>query len=98
MAIGMYQERIIPDNNPSFSSKGPKDDLNGEYYPEGKFDFVGKVEKGESPCAPDTYQVTANGVSKSRGQGNNAQYNWGDGLDGEWNQNRDWKGGNMTGQ
>lgn len=86
------------DNNPSGQSELPDDDLCGYRNPN-TMNFVDNVADGESPLDNDVNVITANGVSNARGQGKNAQYNWGDGgTDGYWNKNRDWKGGNMTGQ
>ena len=86
-------------NNPDGPSNKPTFDLDGTRFPKGKMSFVNNVARGESPQAPDINHVTTNGTSKSHGQGKNAQYNWGDNLSGEWNENsKDWPGGNMTGQ
>jgi hypothetical protein len=60
--------------------------------------FPSMVGKGESPMAPDVNVVTANGISNSKYPGNRGlEYNWGDGTDGEWNRNRDFEGGNISG-
>lgn len=96
LAILPY-ERSYSDNNPDGPSRLPDDEINGEMYPKGKFDFVGLVAKGESPAAPDVNTVNANGVAKSRGQGKNCQYNYGEDVDGIWNKNSGWSGGNLTG-
>lgn len=63
-----------------------------------RFSFTALIGKGESPKDGDVNVNTANGVSNSKGQGFNQQYNWGKGNSGIWNKNDDWDGGNMTGQ
>ena len=95
--LGDYDLPPRYDNNPDGPSPLPDDRLNGTRHPNGKFDFVNLVGKGESPARPDVDTVNANGVAKSRGQGKNCQYNWGDDLGGAWNDNKDWTGGNLTG-
>lgn len=90
-------ERTYPDNNPDGPSRLPDDELNGTMYPKGKFDFVNLVAGGESPIAPDCYSVNANGVSRSRDEGKNQDYKWGDSTDGIWCKNKPFKGGNLSG-
>lgn len=90
--------RKYSDNNPDGPSNLPDDRLDGTRYPAGKMSFVNIVAAGESPDAPDVNTVNANGVAMARGQGKNAQFNWGKGTDGIWNKNEPWDGGNMTGQ
>lgn len=97
IAIGEYTPPPVSDNNPNGPSNLPDDRLEGDPYPKGKFMFADLVAGGESPFSPDVNTVTANGVSKSRGQGDNCQYNYWEGNSGIWNKNRDWKGGNLTG-
>lgn len=92
--VGEYSPPVVSDNNPDGYSNLPDDRLEGENR---QFSFTEKVAKGESPEAPDVNVNTANGVAKSRGQGKNCQYNWGEGTSGIWNKNRDWKGTNLTG-
>lgn len=96
-SVGEYSPPPISDNNPSGPSNLPDDRLEGARDIKDKFAFADLVAKGESPAAPDVNTVNANGVSKSRGQGKNCQYQWGDSLSGEWNENRDWEGANLTG-
>lgn len=95
-AVMNYTPPPVPDNNPDGPYSKPDDDLNGCRYA-GKYSFVDKVAKGESPIAPDVYTETANGCSRSRDEGKNLQYNYGEGVSGKWNKNRDWKGGNLSG-
>lgn len=64
----------------------------------GKLCLHSAVANGESPNTGDVNALTPNGVSSSKGQGKNQQYNWGNGTDGFWNRNEDWSGGNLTGQ
>lgn len=92
-----YEQRVISDNNPDGPSELPNDNLNGCLYSGNKVFFPDIVSKGESPEAPDVNTITANGVSKSRGQDKGRQYNWGTGTDGHWNEGGEWVGANLTG-
>lgn len=96
-AIGEYNTPVS-DNNPDGPYPKPDYDLNGcKRYRNGKISFVDRVADGESPNKGDVNMITANGVSSSKGQGKNSEYNWGYGTDGIFNKNRDWDGGNLTG-
>src|SRR5260221_6799 len=97
IGIARYERPPVPDNNPDGPSNLPDDRLEGAMYPAGKIAFADMVGKGESPNAPDVNTITANGVSRSRGQDKGRQYDWGNGTDGHWNENGDWEGANLTG-
>lgn len=90
-------ERTYSDNNPDGPSNLPDDRLEGAMYPKGKFAFADLVANGESPEAPDVNTVNANGVARSRDEGRNLQSNWEKDIDGIWNKNKPWKGGNLSG-
>lgn len=89
----------VRDNNPDGPSNLPnhelakyrRDDLYGK-----RICFPNDIGKGESSGGDDVNVVTANGISRSRGE-SGLQYNWGRGLSGKWNENEDWDGGNLTG-
>lgn len=100
LLVGVAAEYAPPpmsDNNPDGPYPLPDDNLNGCRYRNGKVSFVDRVAAGESPNKGDVNMITANGVSSSRGQGKNCEYNWGESTDGRWGKNRDWKGANLTG-
>lgn len=95
--IEPYTPPKMPDNNPEGPYPLPDWDLNGCESSK-KMSFVDMVAKGESVNAPDVIVQTANGISRTMDEGMNQQYNWGDGTSGEWTNNRNWKGGNLSGE
>lgn len=97
---GEYSPPQIPDNNPDGVMKKPdySSDPSAGNYGKNKFDFAGLVGKGESPNVGDVNVITPNGIASSKGQGNNCQYNWWKGNSGIWNKNKEWDGGNRTGE
>lgn len=96
-----------PPEQPPFPSKkdnNPKGVIDLPDYssdPSEKYDkrfcFTSLVSSGDSPLEDDVNVINANGVANSRGQGKNNQYNFNKGVSGQWNKNRDWDGGNLTG-
>lgn len=108
VSMGILESPDRERNNPNDDNKGVLN-LPGEgtdpssYNRNGvnagkKMCFPKRVANGESPNIGDVYCHTANGVSSSRGQGHNQEYNWSDGTDGRWSGNRNWPGGNRTGE
>lgn len=98
-AVEGYEPPAVRDNNPD----GPSNLPNHEFYAYRRDDLYGKricfpcdIGKGESAQDGDAVTNTPDGVSRSRGE-NGQQYNWGEGQSGKWNENEDWKGGNLTG-
>ena len=85
-----------PYSKPSYASdpsRGyPSENIGGTK----RFSFTELVGQGESPNKGDVYVNTANGVSSSKGKDKGCQYNWGDGEDGIWNDNK-FDNGNLTG-
>lgn len=96
-----FETAPMYDNNPDGPSRHPDNELYAYRHDNlyGKrICFPCNIGKGESPQRPDVNVVTPDGVSNSQGQGKNAQYNWGNDLDGHWNENtKNWDGGNLTG-
>lgn len=100
VAMDAYEAPPVPDNNKASGLLSVPDystDPSAGNYTKGRFDFAGLVAQGESANIGDINVQTANGVSSSKGQGKNCQYNWVNGSDGEWNKNCNWSGGNLTG-
>lgn len=97
-----YKKKNIRDNNPKGVIPLPTydtDPLNQRRRIKGKINFGALYSRGESPREDGLFNNrTANGIARSNGPGLNEQFNWGDGCDGEWNQNRGWPGGNRTGE
>lgn len=96
-----YKKKSVRDNNPKGVIPLPTydtDPSNQRRRMKGKLNFGALYGRGESPRDDGQINVvTANGISRSYGGGMNEQYN-ADGIDGEWNQNRGWSGGNRTGE
>lgn len=93
-----YTPPVIPDNNPDGPSPLPDYNLEGARSMKGKIPFSEWVAQGESANIGDVNIVNANGVASSKGQGYNQQYNWHKGTGGIWNEDREWDGGNRTGE
>lgn len=105
MGIAESYDREVWDNNPKGVLPLPgKGTDPSEYNRNGvnagrKMCFPKRIGRGESPNDFGLVNVvTANGTASSRGQGSNQEYYWSDGLDGRWNGNREWDGGNRTGE
>lgn len=97
-----FFEKKRKDNNPKGVIPLPSydtDPINQKRRKNRKMNFGAMYGIGESPREDGLFNFrTANGISRSNGPGLNEQYNWGDGCDGEWNNNRGWPGGNRTGE
>lgn len=109
VAMGVAESSDRERNNPHDDNKGVIDLPGGrtdpsEYNRNGvnagkKMCFASRIAEGESPNKFGGVNViTANGVASSRGEGSNQEYNWSNGTDGRWNGNRNWQGGNRTGE
>ena len=91
------EEYKLPDNNPSSGlCPMPNEQLNGNSDPMILKRFCEAVAPGEGANAPDVTVHTPSGVSHSFGKNKNRQYNYGNGSDGQWN-NNDFEGGNLSG-
>jgi hypothetical protein len=97
MLIIGIEPKKVSDNNPAGVIPVPNYDSDPAKKYGNKFCFSELYADGESPVKGDLNHVTANGVSRSKGQGNNNSYNWWEGNSGIWNKNRDWDGANLTG-
>lgn len=100
MAVEEYVAPKRSDNNPDGPYPKPDYDLNAYQRKEGRICFPCNLGETESPNKTGgVNMVTANGISSSRGQGLNNQFNWGDrGTDGAWNDSDgEWSGGNLSG-
>ena len=100
---------IVEHKNKSFRSNNTKgviplptydtDPINQKKRINGKINFGALYGRGESPREDGLFNFrTSNGIARGQGQGDNQQYNWCDGVDGDWNRNNDWSGGNRTGE
>jgi len=96
-AIATYQPPKLPDNNPDGPSKLPDYNLEGARNMKGKIAFSDWVAQGESANIGDVNVETANGISSSQGQNKGQRGNWGGCVDGYWNKDGEWVGGNLTG-
>ena len=63
-----------------------------------KLNFATMYGEGEGAIADEVTCVTANGISRSKGEGNNQRMAWSAGRDGDWNRSVGWPGGNRTGE
>lgn len=75
------------------------DPINQRKRMRGKMNFGAFYGKGESPREDGLFNIRVpDGISRSNGPGLNEQYNYGEGCDGDWNNNCGWPGGNRTGE
>lgn len=63
-----------------------------------RLSFTAMIANGESREDGDVNVNTADGIASSKGQGSNQQYNFDNGTGNIWNKNREWSGGNRTGE
>ena len=63
-----------------------------------KLNFATMYGAGEGAIPDEVTSVTANGISRSKGEGHNQRMPYSAGRDGDYNRSIGWQGGNRTGE